>query len=188
MAGYTQGRPSWLDYFPAEDQLVEGSSEDDGAVLLVDIGGGMGQDLEGFRKRLPNVKGDLVLQDQREPVERAKASLAEKNIKAMAYDFFTPQPIKGDDNMNHIPKAYYICIDRHTPGARAYYLHSVLHNWPDSKCREILSNLKPALTKGYSKLLINEVVIRAGSAADGRFLVGTAHGEELAGAVGGVRF
>lgn len=53
----------------------------------------------------------------------------------------------------------YICIDPHTPGARAYYLHSVLHNWPDSKCKEILSNLKSALTKGYSKVLIHEVVI-----------------------------
>lgn len=44
---------------------------------------------------------------------------------------------------------------------RAYYLHSVLHctTGLDSKCREILSNLKPALTKGYGKLLINEVVI-----------------------------
>lgn len=52
-----------------------------------------------------------------------------------------------------------MCIDPHTPGARAYYLHSVLHNWPDSKCKDILSNLKPALAKGYSKLLINEVVI-----------------------------
>ena len=96
MAGYQQGRPSWLDFFPAEDQLAKGLREDDDAVLLVDVGGGMGQDLEEFRRRLPNVKGELVLQDQEEPVERAKAGLAEKGIKAMAHDFFTPQPIKGD--------------------------------------------------------------------------------------------
>ncbi|KAF6226401.1 hypothetical protein HO133_009267 [Letharia lupina] len=138
MAGYTQGRPSWLDFFPAEDRIVKGLSEKEEAVLLVDVGGGMGQDLEEFRRRMPSVKAELVLQDQEEFVERAKAGLAEKGIRAMAYDFFTPQPIKG---------------------ARAYYLHSVLHNWPDSKCKDILSNLKPALAKGYSKLLINEVVI-----------------------------
>lgn len=44
-------------------------------------------------------------------------------------------------------------------GARAYYLHSVLHDWPDAKSLEILQNLKPAMKKGYSRLLINEHVI-----------------------------
>lgn len=38
-------------------------------------------------------------------------------------------------------------------------MHSCLHDWPDSKALEILTSLKPALTKGYSKLLINENVI-----------------------------
>ncbi|CAF9940602.1 MAG: hypothetical protein ALECFALPRED_008770 [Alectoria fallacina] len=144
MAGYQQGRPSWLDFFPAEDQLVKGLREDDDAVLLVDVGGGMGQDLE---------------EDQEEPVERAKAGLAEKGIKAMAHDFFTPQPIKGDYSDSSSPKAYYPSIDIHASGGRASYLHSVLHDWPDAKCKEILSSLRPALTKGYSKLLINEVAI-----------------------------
>ena len=44
-------------------------------------------------------------------------------------------------------------------GARAYHIHSCLHNWSDAKAHEILTSLKPALTKGYSKLLINEYVI-----------------------------
>lgn len=30
---------------------------------------------------------------------------------------------------------------------------------PDTACQDILSNLKPALRPGYSKILINEVVI-----------------------------
>ena len=38
-------------------------------------------------------------------------------------------------------------------------MHSVLHDWPDDRCREILINLKSAMTKGYSKILINENVI-----------------------------
>ena len=36
---------------------------------------------------------------------------------------------------------------------------SVLHDWTDKKCAEILANLKPAMTPKYSKLLINEFVI-----------------------------
>ena len=38
-------------------------------------------------------------------------------------------------------------------------MHSCLHDWPDSKASEILKSIKPGLTKGYSKLLINENVI-----------------------------
>ena len=44
-------------------------------------------------------------------------------------------------------------------GARAYYMHSVLHDWPDDTCMSILSNIKAAMERGYSKLLINENVI-----------------------------
>lgn len=38
-------------------------------------------------------------------------------------------------------------------------MHSILHDWPDSKAKDILTSLKPSMTKGYSKLLINEIVI-----------------------------
>lgn len=44
-------------------------------------------------------------------------------------------------------------------GARAYFLHSVLHDLSDKKAIEILDNLKPSLKRGYSKLLINESVM-----------------------------
>lgn len=44
-------------------------------------------------------------------------------------------------------------------GARAYHLHSVLHDWPDETCQSILTNLAKAMTPGYSKILIFENVI-----------------------------
>ena len=56
----------------------------------------------------------------------------------MPHDFFTPQPVIG---------------------ARAYFLHSILHNWPDEKARDVLTNLKPAMRKGYSKVLIMDIVL-----------------------------
>jgi len=56
----------------------------------------------------------------------------------MPHNFFEPQPV------------------RH---ARAYYLHSVLHDWPDANALQILENLKPAMKHGYSKLLLNEIVV-----------------------------
>lgn len=44
-------------------------------------------------------------------------------------------------------------------GARAYYLHSVLHDWSDEVCVSILKNAKAAMKAGYSRLLINENAI-----------------------------
>ena len=44
-------------------------------------------------------------------------------------------------------------------GARAYYMHSVLHDWSDLDCRRILHSIVGAMEKGYSKLLINENVV-----------------------------
>ena len=44
-------------------------------------------------------------------------------------------------------------------GARAYYMHSILHDWNDESCRKILKGLIPAMRPGYSKILINENVI-----------------------------
>ena len=45
------------------------------------------------------------------------------------------------------------------PGARAYYLHGVLHDWPDASALQILENQKSAMRPGYSLLLIHEHVI-----------------------------
>jgi hypothetical protein len=43
-------------------------------------------------------------------------------------------------------------------------MHSVLHDWTDENALDILGNLKPAFKKGYSKLLLNAVVVPAGVA------------------------
>ena len=45
-------------------------------------------------------------------------------------------------------------IDYSTTGARAYYIHGVLHDWPDEPARKLLEMQKGAMTPGYSTLLI----------------------------------
>ena len=44
-------------------------------------------------------------------------------------------------------------------GAKYYYMRNILHDWPDEQCKQILSNLKPALRKGHSRILLNEIII-----------------------------
>ncbi|KAI2604697.1 putative O-methyltransferase [Hypoxylon sp. NC1633] len=110
MSAYRAGKPSWVDpgFYPVFERLVEGFDTKSGTdgVLLVDVGGGRGQDLQELRRSILSGGGIF---------------------EATGHDFFTPQPVKD---------------------ARAYYLHSVLHDWSDDDCIKILE-----------QLLINEIVV-----------------------------
>jgi hypothetical protein len=76
---------------PVPSSLLE--SVEDNAVVMVDVGGGVGQVTEKVMQENPNLKGRFVLQDLGPIVEQARA----KNPKyqVMEYDFFTPQPVHG---------------------------------------------------------------------------------------------
>ncbi|KAF2453061.1 S-adenosyl-L-methionine-dependent methyltransferase [Lineolata rhizophorae] len=138
MGGYRQGRPSWMDpgFFPVEERLAAGADTAEGAALLVDLGGGHGHDINEFRRKHPDAPGRLILQDL--PDVLAQITELDGKIERMGHDFLTEQPVKG---------------------ARAYYMHSVLHDWSDETCLKILGRVKAAMRPGYSKVLINENVI-----------------------------
>jgi hypothetical protein len=133
MAGQRFNRVNWFDFFPVEEQLLKGMGPD---VLLVDIGGAQGFELQSFQSRFPHAQGELVLQDLPDTID--SITDLDSSIRREKHNFFTPQPVKG---------------------ARAYYFRSIFHDWPDEKCKEILRNLKPAMKPGYSRLLINDWVI-----------------------------
>lgn len=44
------------------------------------------------------------------------------------------------------------------PGARAYYLRNILHDWPDYKVKKILTNIQAGMTDN-SVILIDEMVL-----------------------------
>lgn len=46
-----------------------------------------------------------------------------------------------------------------TPGARVYFFHSILHDYPDEKARKILKHTARAMKKGYSKLILWDFVL-----------------------------
>ena len=68
--------------------------------------------------------------------------------------------VKDDPAYGGIPK---ICKHLLTcylmAGARAYYMHSILHDWADDDCLKILGNLVTVMKPSYSKLLIQEFVV-----------------------------
>ncbi|KAK8097505.1 hypothetical protein PG984_016644 [Apiospora sp. TS-2023a] len=138
MAGYHQGRPSWMDknMYPVEERLIQGADTSSDAPFLVDIGGSTGHDLAEFLAKHPDHPGKLILEDLPDVI--GEIQKLDPRIERVPYDFHTEQPYKG---------------------ARAYYLHSILHDWPDPVCASILKNVVTAMKPGYSRLLINENVV-----------------------------
>ncbi|MCJ1394454.1 hypothetical protein MMC18_007332 [Xylographa bjoerkii] len=133
------GRANWLDYYPLEKEFEQCNAEKDSAMFL-DIGGALGHEIEAIRSRYPKIPGRLILQDL--PVNTDQVSKTDA-MEPMAHDFFTPQPVKGNEDSR----------------ARIYYFRSIFHDYPDDKCGTILRHTAEAMKKGYSKLLINEFVI-----------------------------
>ena len=125
------GGEEWFEFYPVDKRLRVAGVE----TLLVDVGGGLGHDVTALKAKFPNIPGKLIVQDLPHVINQVKNLTL--GIKVMKHDFFSPQPVKG---------------------AKAYYLRSVLHEWPDKQVREILANIKAAMNKD-SILLINENVL-----------------------------
>ena len=78
----------------------------------------------------------LILQDL--PAVIADVKGIDPAIQLVSHDFLAEQPVKG---------------------ARAYFMHSIMHDWPDDICKKILGRLVEAMRPGYSKILIFENLI-----------------------------
>lgn len=174
--GNTMGaRKYWVDWYPVQSQILDGAATD--KPLIVDVGAGKGHDLLSYKNRFPNT-GRLVLQDLPEVVETLGD--LDEAVEKVTYDFFTEQPITGKEGslsrLSHLRFIHPILrpiyrggegshIYVHNPstdtciGARVYFYHHILHDWSDSYCLKILARAAAAMTPGYSKLLVHEMVV-----------------------------
>lgn len=93
MTSQREGHTPWLDFYPFEEQVLRGfDDQDPNSVLLVDVGGSMGQEIQEIKARFPSLPSRMILQDLPSTIERVQP---EGGMEAMAHDFFTPQPIQG---------------------------------------------------------------------------------------------
>ncbi|KAF9697183.1 hypothetical protein EKO04_004988 [Ascochyta lentis] len=124
---------SWVESYPIKKDIGNFQAAANSA-LLVDVGGGFGQQSVAFKTQMSSIPGRIVVQDVASTLAYA---LKIDGIEFQEHDFFTPQPIKG---------------------AKYYYLRHILHDWTaeDSIC--ILRNLIPALSS-ESRIVIDEVVL-----------------------------
>lgn len=121
----------WFEFFPVEERLRVSKSSDP---LIVDVGGGRGQDLKKFKEHFSDLRGKLILQDLPAVIEGAQAL---PGIEIQSHDFFKKQPVQN---------------------AKVYFLRTVLHDWPDKQAVSILKNLRDAMNR-ESILLISETML-----------------------------
>ncbi|KAF7556310.1 hypothetical protein G7Z17_g1509 [Cylindrodendrum hubeiense] len=141
MEAWTAWKTPWTKLYDPS-KLIDGANLDDGSPLVVDLGGNTGIDISHFLDAVPELPaGLLVLQDLPEIIARANV---DERITAMVHDFFEPQPVKG---------------------SRAYFMHAVLHDWPDDKARELLLNTRDVMIRDYSKLFVYDIVLPAKGAS-----------------------
>ncbi|KAI7228845.1 hypothetical protein KC343_g5817 [Hortaea werneckii] len=135
-AGRYSQEPKWFEIFPVREHLAATPKRGDTDVLLVDVGGGKGHDIASFRENFPDLPGKLILQD----LPQTFASLQERpnGIELMEHDFFKEQRVKG---------------------ARLYFLRSIMHDWADNKCIQILKQLAAALDCEHSRIIIDDFVV-----------------------------
>jgi hypothetical protein len=105
------------------------------AKRIVDVGGSEGVLLRGILGRAPNARG--VLFDRADVIEGARAAVSNSGmadrIELVSGDFFNDMPAGGD----------------------LYLLKSILHDWPDDKCEEIVRSVHRGAAEG-SRLVVVE--------------------------------
>ncbi|KAI0966246.1 putative O-methyltransferase [Xylaria arbuscula] len=136
MTNWARSKVPWPTFYDT-DSLVNGADLSDGKALCVDIGGHHGIDLTWLLDKHPDIPaGSLVLEDLPEVLSGAKD--VNQKIKVVPHDMFQPQPVKE---------------------SRAYYFHAVFHDWPDNTATQILKRTAEVMRKGYSKVLIQDMVL-----------------------------
>ncbi|KAI1418395.1 S-adenosyl-L-methionine-dependent methyltransferase [Hypoxylon sp. FL1857] len=142
MTSHRTGVKTWLDRPEVIKEITDAFKKvtagkeggEEKGVLFVDIGGGIGHQCKAFKKRVPDLKGKIVLEDLPEVV--ANADL-EEGIEKIGLDFLNGQPVQG---------------------AASYYFRSVLRNWSDQYARPILGYVRDSM-HDESLLLIDELVL-----------------------------
>jgi hypothetical protein len=117
---------------------------------IVDIGGGQGELLETIVQFNPDIGGTVF--DTSSTIQRARRQRRNnawgRRCSYVTGDFFTSVP----------------------PGADAYLLCGVIHDWDDSRAVAILRNCRKAMTKNSRVLLVDMIVPDAASSSFSKLL------------------
>lgn len=120
-------------FYPITERLIDGAKTKNDAAFLVDVGGGKGHDLESLKSKFPTLPGRLIPQDVPEIINLTNLS---QGLEATIHDFNTPQPVQGEIVPFLVPSHRLLPLQLayfYFQGARAYFLHNIIHDWSDDK-------------------------------------------------------
>jgi hypothetical protein len=109
-----------------------------GIGTLADVGGGNGSVLRGVLERYPAMCGMLC--DLPGVVERARPLIA---------------AAKMSDRLQAVPTNFFEAVP---PGADAYLMRHIIHDWNDEQSRQILRNTRAAMGASGRLLIIENVI------------------------------
>jgi SAM-dependent methyltransferase len=120
------------------------------ATQVVDVGGGRGSLIAAILAANPSLRG--VLFDRPQVVEAAPPVLRAAGVTERC-------EVVGGTFFESVP-----------PGGDLYILSVVLHDWPDDRAREILSNCRRVLEPGGRLLIIDRVIPPGNEPWAGKFM------------------
>ncbi|KAF2772968.1 S-adenosyl-L-methionine-dependent methyltransferase [Teratosphaeria nubilosa] len=131
-----RARLHWTTWF-SETNLFRSLPQNPDDPFLIDVGGALGHDLQALATAHPTRDLRFILQDLPPVISAARKESLDPRIHLMAHDFFSPQPLRN---------------------AKIYYLHKVMHDWPDAQAIRILAHLRDAMGED-SRIFINDLIL-----------------------------
>ncbi|KAE8422574.1 O-methyltransferase-domain-containing protein [Aspergillus pseudocaelatus] len=117
---------------PLVEEMFDFSSLPEGSTV-VDVGGGRGHLSRRVSQKYPHLR--FIVQDLPAVIHGVEDT---DKVTMMEHDIRHPNPVRGAD---------------------VYFLRSILHDYPDAACVEILSNIVSAMDPTKSRILLDEMVV-----------------------------
>ncbi|PIG81402.1 O-methyltransferase family protein [Aspergillus arachidicola] len=134
----------------------------DNGGIIVDVGED-GQVAQSILSHWPGLGLKCIVQDK----FASKSGSTHPDLEMQAYDFFSPQPVKGKaipglqtslrDYDKEAPQ--YMSLNSLVIGAAAYLFRHIFHDWPDDACITILKNTVEAMNPHESRILICDQIM-----------------------------
>jgi hypothetical protein len=105
---------------------------------VADIGGGNGSVLRGILQRHPTVRGMLC--DLPGVLERAEPSIVADGLAG---------------RVHLVPTDFFVAVP---PGADAYLMRHIIHDWTDEQSRTILNNIRQVIAPSGRVLIVESVI------------------------------
>lgn len=90
MEAEQRGMRRWFDVFPIEEKSKDLSPDQ---ALFVDVGGNIGHQSVALKKRLPDIKNDIIVEDMEIVIS---CVIPCEGVKTVVFDFFQPQVVRGN--------------------------------------------------------------------------------------------